>query len=53
MLEGQVALQRNGSTKNLSPQQLIDCDMGNNGWCVSLFLVVRLSVLLIFHPPKM
>ena len=31
LIEGQVALQKNGSTKNLSPQQLVDCDLEQSG----------------------
>lgn len=32
MMGTQVALQRNGSTKILSPQQLVDCSTQNKGW---------------------
>ena len=43
MLEGQVSLQRNGSTKNLSPQQLMDCNVENRGWCVFIFLLLYVN----------
>jgi prephenate dehydrogenase len=33
VIEGQIALGY-GSTKNLSPQELVDCSTDNNGWCV-------------------
>lgn len=39
-----MALQRNGSTKNLSPQQLVDCNLENRGWCVGFGGVVVLCV---------